>query len=147
MYHNGKKQVLVAFFVQRTKYVKACLVCAQLLWDIYPEACWNSYPVHITHSHASALITSQMFPTIFVIIDHYSESCHIITLLKLPIAVETAKIIFTEVFRHHRLPQDIVSDIRVQFTSRVWKEFWQQLNINSQCNGQGECLNKRLKDS
>lgn len=147
MHHNGRKQVLVAFFVQRTQYVKACPVYTQLLWDIYPEACWNSCPVHISHGHTSPLITSQMFPPIFVITDHYSKSCHITPLPKLPTAMETAKMIFSEVFRHYRLPQDIVSGRGVQFTSRVWKAFWQQLNINSQCNGQGECLNKRFEDS
>ncbi len=57
-----------------------------------------------------------------------------------------------QVFRFYGLPEDIVSDRGPQFTSRVWKAFCQQLNINvsltsgyhPQSNGQVERLNQEI---
>lgn len=86
-----------------------------LLSDIYPQACWNC-PFHMIHGHTSPLIASHItgFPTIFVI---FYKIFHILSNNPLPkflTAMETAKIIFSKVFRH-----------KYQFTSRVWKAWWQ----------------------
>jgi len=38
-------------------------------------------------------------------------------------STDLAKIFAREIWRHHRLPSDIVSDRDLRFTSEVWKEF------------------------
>ncbi|KAK1795749.1 hypothetical protein P4O66_001228 [Electrophorus voltai] len=52
-----------------------------------------------------------------------------IPLAALPAALETADLLFCQVFRQFGLPEDIVLDRGPQFTSRVWKELLDKLNI------------------
>ncbi|KAL0199986.1 hypothetical protein M9458_003173, partial [Cirrhinus mrigala] len=85
-------------------------------------------------------------------IDRFSKACRLIPLPKLPTAWETAHALLNQVFRFYGLPEDIVSDRGPQFTSRVWKALWSQLNVNisltsgyhPQSNGQLERLNQEL---
>lgn len=60
-------------------------------------------------------------------VDRFSKAAHFIALPKLPSAKETADTLFSHVFRIHGIPADIVSDWGPQFTSEVWKAFWEQL--------------------
>uniref|UniRef100_A0AAY5KAM6 Integrase catalytic domain-containing protein n=1 Tax=Esox lucius TaxID=8010 RepID=A0AAY5KAM6_ESOLU len=70
----------------------------------------------------------------------------------LPTALQTAEALFTHVFRHYGVPEDIVSDRGPQFTSRVWKAFMQHLGVsvslttgsNPQSNGQVERVNQEV---
>ncbi|KAK1788777.1 hypothetical protein P4O66_002584 [Electrophorus voltai] len=52
-----------------------------------------------------------------------------IPLKTLPTTLETADLLFRQVFRQFGLPEDIVSDWGPQFTSRVWRELLGKLNI------------------
>uniref|UniRef100_A0A8K9UM89 Integrase catalytic domain-containing protein n=1 Tax=Oncorhynchus mykiss TaxID=8022 RepID=A0A8K9UM89_ONCMY len=45
-------------------------------------------------------------------------------------ALQTAEPLFTHVFRHYRVPEDIVSDRGSQLTSRVWKAFMERLGVS-----------------
>ncbi|XP_025754957.1 uncharacterized protein LOC112842489 [Oreochromis niloticus] len=56
---------------------------------------------------------------------------YFVTLPKLSTALETARLLTTHVFRLHGIPEDIVSDRGLQFTSRVWKEFCYALGTKS----------------
>ncbi|KAK3528837.1 hypothetical protein QTP70_011760 [Hemibagrus guttatus] len=61
-------------------------------------------------------------------------------------SLETAEHLFNHVFRYYGLPEDIVSDRGPQFTSRVWRAFFQRLGVtislssgyHPQTNGQTE---------
>ncbi|XP_045563772.1 uncharacterized protein [Salmo salar] len=65
---------------------------------------------------------------------------------------EVAEAQFQQVFRHYDLPEDIVSDSGLQFTSRVWKAFMEKLGVTfsltsgyrPQSNGQVERMNQEL---
>ncbi|XP_061127174.1 uncharacterized protein K02A2.6-like [Syngnathus typhle] len=71
---------------------------------------------------------------------------------ELPSAKQTASIMVREVFRHHGLPEDIVSDHGPQFASTFWAEFCRLLGATAslssgfhpQFNGQAEWLNQEL---
>jgi hypothetical protein len=45
-------------------------------------------------------------------------------------ALQTAEALFTPVFRHYVVPEDIVSDRVPQFTSRVWRVFMEWLGVS-----------------
>lgn len=44
--------------------------------------------------------------------------------------METAFELFQQVFRIYGIPEDIVSDRGLQFTSKVWQAFCKHLDIN-----------------
>ena len=74
---------------------------------------------------------SQGNTTILVIVDHFSKSCRLLPLPGLPIALQTAEALFTHVFPHYGVTEDIVSDRGPQFTSRVWKAVMERLGVSS----------------
>ena len=57
--------------------------------------------------------------TILVVVDRFSKSCHLLPLPGLPTALQTAEALFTHVFRHYGVPEDIVFDRGPQFTSSL----------------------------
>ncbi|KAI4895905.1 hypothetical protein NFI96_003257 [Prochilodus magdalenae] len=67
-------------------------------------------------------------------------------------AFQTAECLFNHVFRFFGIPEDIVSDRGVQFTSRVWRAFMRKLGVSvsltsgyhPQSNGQCERANQEL---
>lgn len=114
----------------------------------FPQRTWS----HIAIDFVTDLPNSRNYTTILTVIDQFSKACRLIPLPKLPTAFETAEVLLEQVFRFYGLPDDIVSDRGPQFTSRVWKSFCQQLNINisltsgyhPQSNGQVERLNQEI---
>ncbi|KAK6310682.1 hypothetical protein J4Q44_G00187370 [Coregonus suidteri] len=62
--------------------------------------------------------------TILVAVDRFSKACRLLPLPGLPTALQTVEALFTHVFRHYGVPEDIVSDRGPQFTSKVTKRFW-----------------------
>uniref|UniRef100_A0A3P9JR97 Integrase catalytic domain-containing protein n=1 Tax=Oryzias latipes TaxID=8090 RepID=A0A3P9JR97_ORYLA len=83
----------------------------------------------------------------------FSKSAPFIPLPQLPSASETADILVNQVFRHHGIPCDIVSDRGPQFTSQVWWAFCSALGAtvsltsgyHPQSNGQAERANQELE--
>ena len=89
---------------------------------------------------------------LWVIIDRFTKMAYFIPLTE-KTAADFAIIFAQEVWRHHGLPTDIVSDRDSQFTSDVWKEFLKILGIRSrmstafhpQMDGQTERLNQTIE--
>lgn len=75
------------------------------------------------------LPASNEFSCILVIIDQFSEGCHLIPLKGLPTAMKTTELLFIHVFWNFGLPKDIDSDRGPQFISRVWKAFFSLLGV------------------
>ncbi len=140
-------------------YVKSGQTCAQsktpkelpsgLLQLLpIPQRPWS----HLSRDFVTVLSLSNGFTTVQIIIDRFSKACRLIPLKSLPTAMETAQALFHYVFRVYSLSEDIVSDRGTQFTSQVWRAFWQQLDINvsltsgnhPQSNGQVERLNQEI---
>lgn len=65
-----------------------------------------------------------------VITDGFSKSLKLIILPGLPIMLETAELIFTQVFHYFGIPEDIVSDHGTQFTSRLLPRFIDKLRVS-----------------
>ncbi len=55
---------------------------------------------------------------VLAVVDRFSKVVHLLPLLKLPSAMETAVIVFDHVLCIHGLPLDMVSDRGPQFTSK-----------------------------
>jgi hypothetical protein len=68
--------------------------------------------------------------TILVIVDRFSKSCCLLPLPSLPTALQTAEALFTHVFRHYGVPEDVVSDRGPQVTSRVWRVIMELLGVS-----------------
>lgn len=107
-----------------------------------PQRPWS----HIAIDFVTDLPNSHGNTTILTVVDCFSKSCRLITLPKLPSAMETAETLCNFVFRFYGLPENIVSDRGPQFISTVWSAFFGVLNVNisltsgyhSQYNGQIE---------
>ncbi len=42
---------------------------------------------------------------------------------------ETGRLLFTNVFKHHSLPKDIVSDQDPKFTIKFWRALWKRMGL------------------
>uniref|UniRef100_A0A8C7WS09 Integrase catalytic domain-containing protein n=1 Tax=Oryzias sinensis TaxID=183150 RepID=A0A8C7WS09_9TELE len=142
------------------EFVAACEVCARsksthsppagLLHPLpVPQRPWS----HLAVDFVSGLPPSQGDTVILTVIYRFSKSAQFIPLPKLPTATEMADIMVQNVFRHHGIPSDIVSDRGPQFVSQVWRAFCSALGAtvsltsghHPQSNGQAERANQELE--
>ncbi|KAK1785314.1 hypothetical protein P4O66_018710, partial [Electrophorus voltai] len=118
------------------RYVASCSNCAhnkiprtppagKLLPLPTPIRPWS----HLAIDFITDFPVSESNTVILVIVDRFSKMVRFLPLKGLPTAWETADQLFRHVFRQFGLPEDIVSDRRPQFTSRVWKELLGKMNI------------------
>ena len=138
------------------KFVKSCDTCNRnknvnhrpfgLLHPLtVPNKQWES----ISLDFITDLPNSNNFTTILTVVDRLSKMGHFIPLKKLPSAEETAWIIFTNIFKLHGIPKEIISDRGNQFNSKFFKQFCKLLHCESklstshhqQTDGQTEKLN------
>jgi len=91
---------------------------------------------------------------LWVVIDRFTKMAHFLPLKKDgKTAADLAVIFAREIWRHHGLPTDIVSDRDSRFTSEVWREFLQLSGIrprmstafHPQTDGQTERLNQTIE--
>lgn len=68
---------------------------------------------------------------ILTLIDRFSNAAHLIHLVKIPTAFETAHLQVQHVFRIQGIPTYIVSDQGPQLISQVWKAFCNTLGASS----------------
>jgi len=115
-----------------------------------PYAPWQS----VAMDFITELPVSEKCDQLWVIIDRFTKMAHFIPLLQDgKTAADLAKIFAREVWRFHGLPTDIVSDRDSRFTSEVWQEFLNLLEIrprmstafHPQTDGQTERLNQTIE--
>ncbi|KAI2661113.1 Transposon Tf2-8 polyprotein [Labeo rohita] len=135
------------------RYVQSCSVCAmsntprqlptgKLVPLPIPQRPWS----HIGVDFVTDLPAAEGNTCILVMVDRFSKMCKFFPLKGLPTAMETAEILFQQLFRHFGLPEEIVSDRGPQFISHVWKAFFKLLGVSvnlssgyhPQTNGQTE---------
>ena len=137
--HPGQKRTLslvqrdfswpgLATYVRN--YVQACDMCGRIKaprhkpfgllrpLDI-PDRPWRA----ITMDHVVKLPTSHGYDAIWVICDRLTRYAHFIPCNESASASELAWIFLDRVFRHHGMPESIVSDRGTTFVSAFWKEF------------------------
>jgi len=142
-------------------FVRSCLECQQnkaarhhpygLLHPLeLPYAPWQS----IAMDFITDLPISDGCDQLWVVIDRFTKMAHFLPLLKEgKTASDLSRIFAREIWWHHGLPSDIVSDRDSRFTSEVWKEFLRLSGIRSQMSmafhpqtdGQTERLNQTIE--
>uniref|UniRef100_A0A3B3HPV2 Gypsy retrotransposon integrase-like protein 1 n=1 Tax=Oryzias latipes TaxID=8090 RepID=A0A3B3HPV2_ORYLA len=142
------------------EFVAACTVCARSKSSNSPPAgLLHPLPVagrpwsHLALDFVTGLPPSQGNTVILTVIDRFSKAVQFIPLPKLPTATEMADVLVHQVFRHHGIPTDIVSDRGPQFVSQVWRSFCSALGAtvsltsgyHPQSNGQAERANQELE--
>lgn len=156
----GQRYWWPSLHVDVRRYVAACTVCARnksprqapagLLHPLpVPSRPWS----HISLDFVSGLPSSGGKTVILTIVDRFSKMVHLVPLVKLPSARETAELVVQHVFRLHGLPEDVLSDRGPQFTAAFWSEFCKQLGasvslssgFHPQTNGQTERMNQEVE--
>lgn len=150
---NGLKK-----FVNR--YVANCQVCTRgksshqaLLGHLKPLAIphrpWSS----ISMDFIVSLPESSGFNCIWVVVDRLTKMCHFIPCQDTITAKELAQLFMIKIFKHHGLPDDIISDRGAIFNSKFWKQILSMLEIkpnmstgfHPQTDGQTEKTNATLE--
>lgn len=141
-------------------YVKTCDICNRskiprhkkhgLLQPItVAEKPWSS----ITMDFITDLPPSEGKTAIFVVVDRFTKMSHFIGIDKLPNAEKTAKIFIKHIFKHHGVPENIISDRGTQFTSKFWTRLFKLLGVeiklssafHPETDGQTERTNQTLE--
>ena len=100
-----------------------------------------------------ALPASQNHHQIMVVVDRFSKMAHFVPLHENATTSDVAKAFLKEVWKHHGLPEDIVSDRDSKWTGNFWKELCESLSIkrklstpfHPQTDGQTERVNQTLE--
>jgi hypothetical protein len=96
---------------------------------------------------------SNLFTSIWVIVDRFTKMAHFIPLSIGTNAESLAKIFLDRVWKLHGLPDDIVSDRDSRFTAKFWSELLERLRIkrkmstarHPETDGQTERVNQSLE--
>ena len=116
-----------------------------------PEQKWSS----ITMDFITPLPkTKSGHSAILVVVDRLSKQLHFIPTTQDVNAQETAKLFKDNIYRHHGIPDTIISDRDKIFTSMFWKELFRLLGTklrpssayHPQTDGQTEVMNKKLEE-
>ena len=142
------------------KFVDSCIICqkikpsrkkefGKLMPLPVPSGPWKS----ISLDFIVKLPISNGYDSILVVVDRFSKMCHLIPCNESIDAPQTAELLLKNVFKHHGLPMDMVSDRGTQFTSRFWSSICEQMGIqrklstaaHPQTDGQTERTNQTLE--
>jgi hypothetical protein len=99
------------------------------------------------------LPTSDGFDSIFVVLDRLSKMGHFFPCNKSIDAKETSRLYLDNIYRHHGLPDSIISDRGPQFISKFWKSLHGLLGtdidlssaFHPETNGQSERSNQEIE--
>ena len=94
---------------------------------------------------------SRGFNAILIVVERYTKMAYFVPCTKEITSEETVGIVMREVFRHHGLPESIISDRGPQFVSKFWKHLFKMLNVENRARPQpsitsyGRFMNKMAK--
>jgi transposase InsO family protein len=72
---------------------------------------------------------SSGYDAILVVVDRFTKMAHFLPCTKDFTSEDTAQLLLQEVFRHHGLPQQIISDQGPQFIAKFWKRLFELLQV------------------
>ena len=114
------------------KFIQQCDVCQRnKVENLSPVGLLQSLPIptqvwsDISMDFIDGLPISHGKTTIFVVVDRLSKYAHFVPISHPYTAVGVAQVFFEQIFRLHGMPQSIVCDRDVAFTSALWKELFQ----------------------
>ena len=138
-------------------YVRECPTCqrhksehlhpAGLLLPLpIPQGVWTD----VALDFVEALPRVRGKSVILTVVDRFSKYCHFIPLAHPYSAESVAQAFFAEIVRLHGVPQSLVSDRDVVFTSKFWKEIMRLMGtslhmtsaFHPQSDGQSESANR-----
>ena len=94
-------------------------------WPI-PKGTWT----YISMDFVLGLpLTNRKNNACLVIVDRFSKQAHFIPVKNTISTRECANVFIKEIFRHHGIPQSILSDRDIKFTSKFWIELTPSLEI------------------
>ena len=118
-------------------YIRDCPVCQRQKirrHKPYGEQL-HSYSAPVSKWHDVSLdmitdlpLTAHGHDSILVVLCQLTHMCHLIPTHKSWEAERTAQLYITNIFRHHGLPRNIISDRDPRFTSAFWKTLWASTN-------------------
>jgi hypothetical protein len=142
-------------------FIKSYLQCQQnkvgqkkpagLLQLLIPNEPWES----INMDFIMALPQNHgQFDAILVIVDRLSKQAHFVSTYSKVDAPRVATLFYKEVYHLYRLPQSIISDRDIRFTSHFWQSLFQIVGIkfnmstgfHPQTDGQTEHVNRVLEE-
>lgn len=78
------------------------------------------------------LPNSQGYDSILCVVDRFTKMAHFIPCLETIDSVNLANLFVIHIFKHHGLPESIISDRGPLFLSNFWQSLLRQLKVNSQ---------------
>ena len=96
---------------------------------------------------------SDGFTQIWVVVDRFTKMAHLIPLPTNTKATDLAKVFLKEIWKHHGLPTDIVSDRDAKITSHFWQALMDLLGVRTklstafhpETDGQTERVNQTIE--
>ena len=144
-----------------TSYVRTCPTCQMVKSENRkkagplqpippPERKWS----HVTTDLVTDLPESEGFTAIAVFVDRLTKRVHFAPCTKEVTATDYAQIFVDTVFRHHGLPEVIISDRDPRFTSKFWTTLFELLGtdlrfstaFHPQTDGQSEVMIRTLEN-
>ena len=142
------------------EFVTTCDICSRSkiprhrpygllrLFEI-PKKPWTS----ISMNFIVDLPPSKGFDSIFIVVDRLTKMAHFVSCNKIMTSEETARLFIDNVYKYHRLPDDIIFDRGIQFTSKFWQSLFKILQVeiklslayHPQTDGQTERVNQVLE--
>ena len=98
---------------------------------------------------------SNDFDSIFVVVDCFTKMAHFTPCNKKVINEKTTRLFINNIYKYHRLSDDIISDRGTQFTSKFWQSLFKilqvQIKLSSayhlQTHGQTQQINQVLEQN
>ena len=144
------------------RFCKTCNVCQQTKYRTtvpygllkplqMPNRKWGSISMDFV---TNLPVTSRKNDTILIVVDRLSKMAHYIPMQLKSTAEKVARILNAHVFKLHGLPDSIISDRDVRFTSNFMTELWKLWGIDQclstayrpQTDGQTERVNRTLQE-
>ena len=143
------------------KHVRTCEICQRVKPSPCQQAPLRSLPVASDCWKSMSMDFIFGFPKdalkntgILVFVDRFSKMVHLVAVRESISAEQSARVFLDTIFRHHGMPDDIISDRDPRFTAKffefVFKSLGTRLRMSTadhpQTDGQTERVNRMLED-
>lgn len=143
------------------EYIRTCESCQRNTISPTTQAPLQSLPIPIANWKSISMDFMFALPKdkrgntgVVVFVDRLSKMVHIVAVKKTVTAEQTTKIFVDTIFKHHGMPEDLVSDRDPRFTSAFWKELFKLLGTelkmstadHPETDGQTERSNRVILD-